>query len=112
LELNVWPGTEFESGTYDEHTASWTVVLRRSDGTKREMHPRHVVMATGLSGLPAVPKIPTLENFRGTVLHSTQFEEGAAWKGKRAIIIGTGTSAHDIQTAPMRRSCNATPPWL
>jgi len=96
LELNVWSGTEFESGSYDEKSGTWSVTLRRDDGSKRVMHPRHVVMATGLSGLPVVPNIPTLENFRGTVLHSTQFEEGAAWQGKRAIIIGTGTSAHDI----------------
>ena len=96
MELNVWSGTEFESGAYDEKAGRWSVVLRREDGTKREMHPRHVIMATGLSGVPVIPDIPTLENFRGTVLHSTQYEDGEAWKGKRALIIGTGNSGHDI----------------
>jgi cation diffusion facilitator CzcD-associated flavoprotein CzcO len=71
-------------------------VLCRPDGTKREMYPRHVIMATGLSGVPVVPDIPTLRNFRGTVLHSTQYEDGEAWKGKRALVIGTGNSGHDI----------------
>jgi cation diffusion facilitator CzcD-associated flavoprotein CzcO len=60
------------------------------------MHPRHVIMATGLSGTPNVPDIPGLLGFGGTLLHSTQFADGAAWKGKRALIIGTGTSGHDI----------------
>ena len=96
MELNVWSGTEFESGAYDKKAGRWSVVLRREDGTKREMHPRHVIMATGLSGVPVIPDIPTLENFRGTVLHSTQYEDGEAWKGKRALIIGTGNSGHDI----------------
>ena len=96
MELNIWSGTEFESGTYDERAGRWSIVLRRADGTKRELHPRHVIMATGLSGLAVVPDIPTLKNFRGTVLHSTQYEDGEAWQGKRALIIGTGNSGHDI----------------
>src|SRR6185436_4581691 len=61
MELNIWSGTEFESGSYDEKAGRWTIVLRRTDGSRREMHPQHVVMATGLSGLAVVPDIPTLK---------------------------------------------------
>jgi thioredoxin reductase len=96
LELNYWTATEFEGGRYDEKTKRWSVVLRRSDGTKREMHPRHVVMATGVSGIPSVPDIPALRNFGGTILHSSQYDDGEAWKGKRALVIGSGNSGHDI----------------
>lgn len=96
MELNFWTGTEFESGVYDEAAARWTVTLRRADGTKRTMHPRHVVMATGVSGIPNQPDIPSLENFNGTLLHSSRYEDGEDWKGKRAIVIGTGNSGHDI----------------
>ncbi len=97
MELNVWSGTEFESGAYDEKAGRW--IDRAAPGRRHAsatMHPRHVIMATGLSGMPVVPDIPTLQNFRGTVLHSTQYEDGEAWKGKRALIIGTGNSGHDI----------------
>jgi cation diffusion facilitator CzcD-associated flavoprotein CzcO len=96
MELNYWTGTEFESGTYDEVAQCWSVVLRRTDGTTREMHPRHVVMATGVSGIPNLPDIPSLKNFTGVVLHSSQYDDGEAWKGKRALVIGTGNSGHDI----------------
>lgn len=96
MELNYWTGTEFEGGSYDDKAARWSVVLRRADGTKREMHPRHLVMATGVSGIPNLPDIPTLRNFRGTILHSSQYQDGSAWKGKRALIIGSGNSGHDI----------------
>src|SRR5439155_14354988 len=71
-------------------------VLRRTDGSKRVLHPRHVVMATGVSGIPNLPDIPSLKNFAGTVLHSSQYEDGAAWRGKKALVIGTGNSGHDI----------------
>ena len=96
MELNYWTGTEFESGAYDEADERWSVTLRRTDGTKRIMHPRHVVMATGVSGIPNLPDIPGLKNFTGTVLHSSQYGDGESLQGKRALVIGTGNSGHDI----------------
>jgi len=96
MELNYWTGTEFESGGYDEKQERWTVTLRRADGSRREMHPRHVVMATGVSGIPSLPDIPSLKNFTGTVLHSSQYSDGEEWRSKKALVIGTGNSGHDI----------------
>jgi putative flavoprotein involved in K+ transport len=52
MELNYWTATEFEGGAYVENEERWSVVLRMADGTKRKMRPRHVVMATGVSGIP------------------------------------------------------------
>jgi hypothetical protein len=96
MEINCWTATEFENGVYDEKEERWRVVLRRADGSKRELHPRHVVMATGVSGIPSIPDIPTLRHFHGPVLHSSQYDDGEAWKGKRVLVIGTGNSGHDI----------------
>jgi thioredoxin reductase len=95
LELNTWTATEFDSATYDEKRERWSVTLRR-DGETRELHPHHIVMATGVSGIPSLPDIPTLPNFTGTVLHSSQYTSGDGWRGKRALIIGSGNSGHDI----------------
>src|SRR5882757_8832540 len=66
MELNYWTATTFESGAYNEAEGRWTVVLRGADGSKRTMHPRHVVMATGVSGIPNLPELPTLKKFTGT----------------------------------------------
>jgi cation diffusion facilitator CzcD-associated flavoprotein CzcO len=97
MELNYWTATEFAAGKYDKESGRWSVALRRADGEEREMHPRHVVMATGASGIPSVPDIPTLRrNFAGTILHSSQYRDGDAWNGKKALVIGTGTSGHDV----------------
>jgi cation diffusion facilitator CzcD-associated flavoprotein CzcO len=96
MELNFWTGTEFDSGTYDEANERWSVVLRRPDGSQRAMHPRHIVMATGVSGIPNLPDIPGLKNFDGKVLHSSQYDDGENWNGKKALVIGTGNSGHDI----------------
>jgi hypothetical protein len=94
-ELNYWTSTEFEGGTYDESARLWTVTLKR-EGQKRVMYPRHVVMATGVSGIPSIPDIPTLRDFGGKVIHASEYGEAAPWKGKNVLVLGTGTSAHDI----------------
>jgi cation diffusion facilitator CzcD-associated flavoprotein CzcO len=96
MELNFWTETEFEGGSYDENEQRWTVTLHRADGAKRTMHPRHVVLATGVSGIPSVPDIAGIRDFAGKVMHSSQYDDGENWKGKRAIVIGTGNSGHDI----------------
>jgi len=96
MELNFWTGTEFCGGTYDERAAIWSATLRLADGKKREMRPRHIVMATGVSGIPSLPDIPTLQDFKGKVLHSSAYDDGENWRGSTALVIGTGNSGHDI----------------
>jgi cation diffusion facilitator CzcD-associated flavoprotein CzcO len=96
MELNFWTDTALESGEYDAASDRWSVVLRQGDGSARTMHPRHIVMATGVSGIANIPHIPTLANFSGTVLHSSRYDDGENWKGKSALVIGTGNSGHDI----------------
>jgi putative flavoprotein involved in K+ transport len=94
MELNYWPATELAGGTYDEREGRWTVTLRR-DGETRQMRPRHIVMANGVSAIPNIPDLP-LSDFAGAVLHSSRYDDGENWKGKRALVIGTGNSGHDI----------------
>ena len=96
MELNFWTGTEFEGGSYDEAEDAGRWCCAAPTAARATMHPRHVVMATGVSGIPNLPDIAGLKNFAGTVLHSSQYDDGEAWKGKRAIVIGTGNSGHDI----------------
>ena len=96
MELNFWTGTEFIGGSYDKVESRWTVTLRGADERERTLHPRHVVMATGVSGIPNRPEIPTLAAFSGRILHSSEYQDGEDWRGTTAIVIGTGNSGHDI----------------
>lgn len=97
MELNVWTGTELHASRFDDVAKEWTITLRRSDGTERTMRTKHMVAALGISGgAPRKPKLPGLDTFSGTVLHSGEFKTGLDWTGKRAIVIGTGNSGHDV----------------
>ena len=93
MELNYWTDTEFVGAAYDGKR--WSARLKQN-GSIREVHPSHIVLATGVSGIANIPDIPALKGFSGKVIHSSQYVDGEDWKGKRAIVIGTGNSGHDI----------------
>jgi cation diffusion facilitator CzcD-associated flavoprotein CzcO len=96
-ELNVWTGTQLVSGTFDEESRDWVVDVQRNDGTARTMRPKHLVAAMGISGgVAKKPRLPGLSEFSGAVVHSGEFRTGMDWVGKRAIVVGTGNSGHDI----------------
>ena len=96
MELNVWTATELTKAHYDEAKKRWDVTLKRADGSERVMHPRHVVFCNGASGIPKMPDLPGLKEFKGTVSHSGKYGSGLDWKGKKALVLGTGTSGHDV----------------
>ena len=96
MELNFWTDTELTSGRYDEASKLWDITLTLKDGSTRHMAPRHVVLATGVSGIANLPTIPTLDKFDGPVVHSSRYHDGDDWAGKNALVIGCGNSGHDI----------------
>lgn len=96
LECNVWTGTAFVEGRFDQQHDVWNARVRRADGSERVLHPRHVVFANGVVGEPNIPDVPGLKEFKGQVLHAGDFGSGAPWRGKNVLILGVGNSAHDI----------------
>ncbi len=96
MECNVWNRSKFLGADYDDATALWTVRVRRADGSERVMKPRHLIMANGVAGRPLTPKLPGLDGFKGTIMHTHDYKEGQQWTGKKVLIVGAGTSAHDV----------------
>ncbi|MCP1847096.1 MULTISPECIES: NAD(P)-binding domain-containing protein [unclassified Bradyrhizobium] len=95
MELDFWTETSFEGARYDDTTQRWTVTLQGTSGP-RTLHPKHIVLATSVSGTPNIPRIDGIGNFEGKVLHSSAFAAGREWAGRSVVVFGTGTSAHDI----------------
>jgi cation diffusion facilitator CzcD-associated flavoprotein CzcO len=96
MELNFWSGTELTSGSYDDARRQWNVTLRRPNGSDRVMHPRHLIFATGVSSIPYTPDVPGLDAFAGTLVHSGDFKNAKQWKDRKTMVLGTGTSGHDV----------------
>ena len=96
LDLNVWTSTTFLDGHYDEQAQRWTIRVRRGDGSIRELRPRHFVVAGGLYGSPKIPAIKGMETFTGVAAHTDEFQDGAGFAGRRALVIGAGVSGHEL----------------
>jgi putative flavoprotein involved in K+ transport len=95
MELDYWTSSTAEKASYDESTGEWTVVVDRA-GEKVTLKPKQLVLATGMSGVPNVPKFPGAERFKGEQVHSSRHRGGEDWTGRRVVVIGSNNSAHDI----------------
>src|SRR5262245_46751861 len=95
MELNYWGSTTCHTASWDETNKWWAVVVDRN-GERRVLRPRQLVLATGMSGKPNLPRFKGMERFRGDQHHSSQHPGSDAYRGKKAVIIGSNNSAHDI----------------
>jgi putative flavoprotein involved in K+ transport len=95
MELNYWGSTSCERASYDEGAQEWTVEVLRG-GEPVTLRPKQLVLATGMSGIPNVPDFPGNERFKGVQTHSSGYKDSDGWAGKKAIVIGSNNSAHDI----------------
>lgn len=96
MDLNVWTRSELVESAFDPETRRWTVVVDR-DGVRRTLRPRHLVLATGLSGTePVLPSFAGAGDFAGELLHSSRYSTQERRRGTRTVVIGTGNSGHDI----------------
>ncbi|MCK6401329.1 MAG: NAD(P)/FAD-dependent oxidoreductase [Sphaerotilus natans subsp. sulfidivorans] len=95
MELNYWTHATCTHATYDEQAKEWTVEVDR-EGQKRVLKPKHLVFATGNSGPPRMVQLPGQEDFKGQVLHSSQYSDGKQYQGKKVAVIGAGSSGHDV----------------
>jgi putative flavoprotein involved in K+ transport len=98
MELNYWGSTECKSASYDETAKEWTVVVER-DGAELTLRPKQLVLATGMSGKPSLPNFEGMDVFTGEQHHSSRHPGPDGYKGKKAVVIGSNNSAHDICAA-------------
>ena len=95
MELNYWTRTTAQKAEWNEAEQRWHVQVLR-DGQPVTIRPRQLVFALGVSGYANVPKIPGAETFEGQQHHSSKHPGGDAWRGKKAVVLGSNNSAHDI----------------
>ena len=120
FDLSVLLSTTIKSIKQDPTSKKWTLVLNTPFG-ERTVVVKHVVQATGVgSRLPYVPELKKDEEYKGVILHSSQYKNGEMLKKmgvkvrltfcgssksvtdtshcslQSVIVIGSGNSAWDI----------------
>jgi len=95
LDLNYWAKSECVSATWNDSSKEW-LLQADCDGAKVTLKPKHLILATSTFGPPLVPELEGKEYFQGEVFHSSAYAGGKKYAGRRVVVVGSNTSAHDI----------------
>ena len=68
-----------------------SLVMLRSMGA-------YLVVATGKNSQGFIPDFTRLEEFKGVLIHSSEYESGKCFTGKDVLVVGCGNSSMEIAT--------------
>jgi cation diffusion facilitator CzcD-associated flavoprotein CzcO len=94
LERHVRLNANVIRAEWDDAAGRWRLEVANGEPVEAEV----LITACGQLARPAIPEIPGLGEFEGTVFHSAHWPAGDMLDGRRVAIIGTGASA--IQFVP------------
>lgn len=106
-------GAEVASAEFDTKNQYWKVTTCGGDRFTASI----VVSGIGALSIPAYPKVPGIDKFKGRTFHSARWDQDYDFKGKRVAVIGTGASAIQFVPAIAPRVKHLdlyqrTPPWV
>lgn len=110
LRSHIWLGTEVvrvqpvdadagvPAGAGAAGIVRWDVTTRSTGGYGGERTHRYaaVVVANGHNWSPKVPSYEGLGEFRGQVIHASDFKDAAQLRGRRVLVVGGGNTGCDI----------------
>jgi cation diffusion facilitator CzcD-associated flavoprotein CzcO len=86
--------TTVEGARWDDDAQLWRVAL--TDG--ETLSAQFLITATGFLCQPCTPDIPGIDTFNGRIIHTADWDDNYSFNGRRAAVIGTGSSA--VQVIP------------
>lgn len=90
--------TEALSADFDEDTGTWSTRVSGPDGG-RTIRSRFFISAVGLLSKAAIPDFPGMDDYKGSVFHSTQWPEKLELTDKNVTVIGAGASSMQVVPA-------------
>lgn len=112
LERHLRRGHEVRDAAWDEPAQMW-----RIETSQGPLSARVLVSGMGALSDPALPDIPGIDSFEGTMFHSATWDHDHNLDGERVAVVGTGASS--IQFVPRIQPrvghlhlFQRTPPWI
>ncbi|MCH9734716.1 MAG: NAD(P)/FAD-dependent oxidoreductase [Actinomycetia bacterium] len=99
LRRHLMLDTRVRQARWHEDSCQWELHVQRG-GTEdlTTITADVVVSAVGLFGSPKFPEIAGLDDFRGSVLHTSRWDHSVDLAGKKVAVVGTGASG--VQVIP------------
>jgi 4-hydroxyacetophenone monooxygenase len=110
-------GRDLESAHFDDGRSTWHLTFVDKDGEREERDVNAIVSAAGLFANARLPEIPGIEDFKGTVIHPTEWPRDLDLSGKRVAVVGNGSTGVQL-LAPVAREAQSvhvfqrTPQWI
>lgn len=117
LRDNIELNTELQAATWNDNLAKWELTIGLPDGTVEQRLTNVVISAVGLFGTPKMPEIPGIEDFKGAMFHTTEWDHDFVADGKRIAVIGTGSTSTQLMPALAEKAeqltvYQRTPSWI
>jgi putative flavoprotein involved in K+ transport len=94
MDLDIWTGTKSVESHYEEVDGQWQLSVIR-EGRSVELRPKQLVFAGGFWDTPFTPQIEGQDRFQGRQFHVSNLHD-IECDGLQSIVIGAGTSGHDV----------------
>jgi 4-hydroxyacetophenone monooxygenase len=91
--------TEVTEASWDDDTATWSVLAQDRDGARTTLTARAVISAVGQLNRPHLPDIDGQNGFAGPAFHSSEWDHSVDLRGKCVAMIGAGASGFQIGPA-------------
>ncbi|KIW29520.1 uncharacterized protein PV07_05333 [Cladophialophora immunda] len=95
--INLWTSADTTGATWDSERRTWMLDVTIDGNERRKLVCRHLVVATGAGvSIDNDPRYPGTDHYQGILVHSGAYKHSRDWATKDGIVIGSGTTAHDI----------------
>lgn len=106
-------GHQLSAASFDDASCEWKLSFANGN----QVNAKHVVLGIGGLHIPQTPTFDGVENFKGEIFHSAEWNHDVDLRGKKVAVIGTGASAIQIIPAIADKveklySFQRTAPWV
>ena len=113
IQLN----TSLTSSTWDDAAKQWVLNVTGPDGKMATLRSNVLISGAGLFNTPNLPDIPGIESFEGRIFHTTAWDHGYDYGGKKVGLIGTGSTGSQLLPALAKTATHVdvyqrTPNWV
>ncbi|XP_047308101.1 indole-3-pyruvate monooxygenase YUCCA2-like [Impatiens glandulifera] len=89
-------GETVVNAEFDKVSGYWRVRSQTKGGEIKEYVSSELIVATGENADDFVPEIEGVDEFLGTVVHSSCYRNGECYRGKKVLVVGCGNSGMEI----------------
>ncbi|XP_055814314.1 probable indole-3-pyruvate monooxygenase YUCCA10 [Solanum dulcamara] len=98
-KFNIKPKfqTCVESAFFNNEDKKWNVKSRNVASGEMELYAcDFLILATGENNEGHIPNVLGLENFKGEIIHSSEYKSGEKYEEKKVLVVGSGNSGMEI----------------